>query len=337
MTMRLSVRRAAVLACALVTASATSAWSQARPLELRKGDHVVLLGNTTAERMQHFNHFETVLHARFPELQLVVRNIGWSADTITLQPRPLNFGDTPAHLAAQKADVILAFFGSNESFAGEAGLAQFEQELDAYLRAHLQASYNGRSAPRLALVSPIAHERLARLARVDTDARNRDLSRYTEAMRRVATQNGVPLVDLFTPTKQLMEQAQAPLTINGIHLNEVGDRAVSPILMAGLGFDVDGTRAASGPKLKTLESLRDLVADKNRQFFLRFRPSNAEYVVGRRLEPFGSVNFPPEMRELDELVAERDRQIWKRALDAQGLGYGDGAATRPSSAAAGRN
>lgn len=337
MTIRLLVRRAALLACVLVTVPAATAWSQSRPLELRKGDHVILLGNTTAERMQHFNHFETVLHARFPELQLVVRNLGWSADTITLQPRPLNFGDAPTHLSAQKADVILAFFGSNESFAGEAGLAQFEKDLDAYLRAHLKANYNARSAPRLALVSPIAHERLARLPRVDVDARNRELSRYTEAMRRVAAQNGVSFVDLHTPTKQLMEQAQAPLTINGIHLNEDGDRAVAPILMSGLGLDVEGTRAATGPKLKTLESLRDLVADKNRQFFLRFRPSNAEYVVGRRLEPFGSVNFPPEMRKLDEMVAERDRQIWKRALDVQGLGYGDGAATRPSSAAAGRN
>ena len=69
------------------TAAATPA------LELRKGDRVVLVGNTLAERMQLFNHFETLLHARFAELQLVVRNLGWSGDTITLQPRPLNFGD----------------------------------------------------------------------------------------------------------------------------------------------------------------------------------------------------------------------------------------------------
>jgi hypothetical protein len=182
-TCRPSVPLAVLQACALGVGLASNAWSQPRLLELRKGDHVILLGNTTAERMQQFNHFETLLHARFPDLQLVVRNLGWSADTITLQPRPLNFGDATKHLTEQKADVILAFFGSNESFAGESGLAQFEQDLDAYVKSHLEAKYNGQSAPRLALISPIAHERLPRLVHVDVDARNRELARYTEGRR----------------------------------------------------------------------------------------------------------------------------------------------------------
>ena len=56
-------------------------------------------------------------------------------------------------------------------------------------------------APRLALVSPIAHERLARLAHVDVEARNRELARYTEAMRRVAARRGVPFADVFTPMR----------------------------------------------------------------------------------------------------------------------------------------
>ena len=91
-------------------------------LELRARDRIVLVGNTLAERMQLFNHFETLLATRFPDLQLTVRNLGWSGDTVALQPRPLNFGTTPTHLYRQKADVILAFFGLNESFDGQAGL-----------------------------------------------------------------------------------------------------------------------------------------------------------------------------------------------------------------------
>ena len=45
-------------------------------LELKKGDRIILIGNTLAERMQYFGHFETLLHARFPELELVVHNLG---------------------------------------------------------------------------------------------------------------------------------------------------------------------------------------------------------------------------------------------------------------------
>jgi hypothetical protein len=314
-------RRMAVIAL-LLSALAVELGAQTDPvrLELRPGDRVVLVGNTLAERMQVYGHFETLLMARFPDLKLTVRNLGWSGDTTTLQPRPLNFGSAPTHLYKQKADVILAFFGLNESFDGEAGLARFEQDLDEYLRAHLAAKYNGRSAPRLALVSPIAHERLARLPRVDAEARNQDLARYTDAMRRVAAARGVVFVDLYAPTRAAMAQAAAPLTINGIHVNEDGDRLVARLLVAALGY-APGLRAAAPAEVKRLDALRALIHDKNQQFFYRWRPVNGEYVYGRRHEPFGSVNFPAEMQQLDGMVAERDRRIWSRAATVAGLTY----------------
>ena len=295
-------------------------FTQPAAFELRRGDRIVLLGNTLAERMQLFNHFETLLATRFAELRLTVRNLGWSADTVTLQPRPLNFGAAPTHLYQQKADVIFAFFGLNESFGGEAGLPAFERDLDAYLRGHLAAKYNGASPPRMVLVSPIAHERLARLPRVDVDGRNLELARYTEAMRRVASTSGVTFIDLFTPTHRAMASAPQPLTINGIHVNEAGDRLVARLLLDGLGL-ADTMRAAKGSELERLEALRETIRDKNQQFFYRWRPVNGEYVYGRRHEPFGSVNFPGEMKQLDEMVAERDRRIWDRARGLASVGY----------------
>jgi hypothetical protein len=313
------------LACVLLaTASSAQPYSDAvAPLELRKGDRIILLGNTQAERMQHFNHFETLLMTRFPDLELTMRNLGWSADTITLQPRPLNFPAAPTHLEEQKADVILAFFGSNESFEGDDGLPAFARDLDAYVKKHRQRSYNGQSPPRLVLVSPIAHERLARLERVDVESRNRALASYTEVMRRVAARNGVMFADLFGPTKRLMAQATRPLTINGIHLNEHGDRLVARILMKALGLGLDEMRPASSPQLEQLEALRETVREKNQQFFYRWRPVNAEYVMGRRVDPFGSVNFPPEMKALDRMVRELDRKIWASAGALRGIRYPD--------------
>lgn len=313
--------------------------SAAPRLALQPNDRIILLGNTQAERQQLFNHFETLLMTRFPDLRLVVRNLGWSGDTVTLQPRPLNFGDAATHLKQQQADVILAFFGLNESFAGEAGLPKFEQELDTWLRTQLDARYNGRAAPRLALVSPIAHERLARLPRVDVEARNAMLARYTESMRTVAARHAVPLVDLFTPTRALMAAADAdaeaaPLTINGIHVSPRGDRVTAALLMNGLGFgERDAMRSpTSTAERKALAALRELIRDKNQQFFYRWRPVNAEYIVGRRVEPFGSVNFPKEMAQLDQMVSERDRSIWTRALALKGVRFGD-EAPAPATAA----
>ena len=323
----MSTRWVSALAVAAVLLGLPGSVSaQSRPLTLQPRDRIVLLGNTLAERMQLFNHFETVLATRFPDLLLTVRNLGWSGDTVTLQPRPLNFGTTPTHLYRQKADVIFAFFGLNESFDGEAGLGRFEQDLAAYLRANLAAQYNGTSAPRIVLVSPVAHERLARLTQVDVDARNRELARYTAAMGRVAGKQGVTFVDLFTPTLALMAQGGPALTINGIHLNEEGDRVVAQLLMAGLGFD-RSRRPATSDDVRRLDALREVIRGKNQQFFYRWRPVNAEYVVGRRVEPFGSVNFPGEMKQLDALVAAGDRQIWKRAQALGGVAY---PSTRPA-------
>jgi lysophospholipase L1-like esterase len=289
-------------------------------LALRQGDRVVLLGNTLAERQQHFNHFETLLMTRFPDLRLVVRNLGWSGDTLTLQPRPLNFGDAAYHLSQQRADVVIAFFGLNESFEGEDGLSRFESDLDAYLRTHLAATYNGRTPPRMALVSPIAHEHLPRLAQVDAEGRNRELTRYTAAMQRAADRHGVAFVDLFTPTQDLMAQG-ARLTINGIHVNEAGDRVIADLLMDGLGFGGPALRVATAAQAQRLDALREQIRLKNEEFFRRWRPLNAEYIVGRRVEPFGSVNFPPEMRTLEARIEELDRQVWRRARGLKGIRY----------------
>src|SRR5688572_30271263 len=104
-------------------------------LKLAKGDHVVLVGNTLAERLQQHGNFETLLHSRFPELELVVRNLGWSADEISLRPRSKDFKDHGHRLSDHQANVILAFFGFNESFAGTAGLSQFEADLEGFLQA----------------------------------------------------------------------------------------------------------------------------------------------------------------------------------------------------------
>jgi hypothetical protein len=57
-----------------------------------------------------------------------------------------------------KADTIVAFFGYNESFDGPSKGGNFEAELDAWVQHTLSKAYNGKTAPRLVLVSPIAYE-----------------------------------------------------------------------------------------------------------------------------------------------------------------------------------
>ena len=140
-----------------------------------------------------------MLHARFPKHELVVRNLGFSGDEIGTRPRSKNFGTPDEWLSGlgapiggyednrfagteTKADVVFAFFGYNESFAGDAGLEAFKKELSGWISHTLAQKYNGRSAPRVVLFSPIAHEDLGNPDLPDGKENNQRLAIYTKAM-----------------------------------------------------------------------------------------------------------------------------------------------------------
>ena len=149
----------------------------ADPFLLHTGEHIAIIGNTLAERMQYDGWLETMLHARFPKHDLVIRNLGFSGDEIITRLRSKNFGTPDEWLSGKgapiggyeenrfagtntKADVVFAFFGYNESYAGQEGLDAFKQQLDDWITHTLAQKYNGKSAPRIVLFSPIAHEDL---------------------------------------------------------------------------------------------------------------------------------------------------------------------------------
>jgi hypothetical protein len=319
----------ATLVCALFVATPGIAQTtQEAPIRFERGERIVFVGNTFAERMGLFPHFEALLTARFPHDSLTFRNLGWSADEVALMPRPLNFGDLHTHLAEQQADVIFAAFGLNESFAGEEGLPKFREDLATFLRGLQEQTFNGRTAPRVVLISPIAHERLERLP-LDPSERNRMLALYTRAMQQVAGQMGVRFIDLFTPTGPLMQDAAlGDLTINGIHLDDRGYWIVSRLMMASLGLmppeqvaaDLQRARGGAEGTLdgSALVTLGDAIRDKNETFFLRWRAVNGEYIYGRRREPFGVVNFPGEMQQLESLIREKEHRIWALGAAASG-------------------
>lgn len=301
------------------------------PLGSAKGERVVILGGTFAERMQYFGYFESLLFSHESARDLVVRNLGWSGDEVALMPRPYNFiisagtgaQDDPdpgygsaftadadhrilsAHLEAQKADIILLCFGANEAFKGETGLAIFAADYQELIDHLSQQKFNGRTPPRLILVSPIAQEKLG-APYSDPNERNRNLKLYSGKIAEIAKKNDLVFVDLFGPTMSKMGQSKGePLTIDGLQLNARGQKIVAEALAAALGI--------TEPWSDELEPLRELVVEKNKQFFFRWRPINGEYVYGRRREPFGVVSFPPEMAQLDEMIAGLDRKIHSEA------------------------
>src|ERR1700747_2054072 len=73
-------------------------------VELKPGDHICIIGNTLADRMQHDGWLETLFHSRFPKDELVFRNLGFSGDELNLRLRSQSFG-TPDQWLAGSAPV----------------------------------------------------------------------------------------------------------------------------------------------------------------------------------------------------------------------------------------
>ncbi|NBR86257.1 MAG: azurin [Verrucomicrobia bacterium] len=313
-------------------ASPAPASSPAR-LVLEPGDHICLIGNQFAERMQHDNHWETLLLQRFPKHNLVVRNLAFPADEVDIKTeltienssyskgdkvlparlRSQNFGSPDQHLAFSKATVVLACFGFNESFAGPAGVAKFKGDLAYFIDHTRKQNYSGGGAPRIVLVSPIAHENLGNPNLPDGKANNVNLKLYTEAMATVAAEKDVPFVDLFTVTLKTYATSPFKLTHNGVHLNPDGHKVVARLLDEGL-FGKAGAPKEFNAKLHAE------LKEKNYQWFMRYRAVNGYYTYGKRSlvkfsdgEQRNADVMERERAVLDVMVANREARAWKVA------------------------
>jgi glucose/arabinose dehydrogenase len=309
------------LSAAVSAALAVAGWGNAadaqQAVKLEKGDHVSLIGNTLADRMQHYGWLETLTYSRLPDQELVFRNLGFSGDEVAFRDRSKDFGTPDEWLWWTHTDVIFAFFGFNESFQGAKGLDKFKADYDKWVKATLSKQYGTKGKPRLVLFAPIAVENLKDPNFPDGVELNKNIKLYADAIAEVAKANDVPFVDLFTISQELYKQAGKPMTINGIHLNEYGDQQLAQAIDKALF-------AAPAPARDTgsLEKLRQAVNDKNFHWFERYRTLDGYNVFGDRSKIKYKQELLPgkpavsnwdvmqrELQVLDVMTANRDKRV----------------------------
>lgn len=276
-------------------------------IELQKGDRIAIIGNSLAERMQHDGWLETYLQATHPDHNLVIRNLGYSGDQVHYRPRAhKGFGDSDTHLSKMDANVIFAFFGYNESYNDKPD--EFKEQLRAFINHTRQQKYDSINIPRIVLFSPIAHENLESKNLPDGSENNRRLEAYTNAMSEVAKELDVPFVDLYKKSREWYEASKEPLTINGVHLNEHGNREVARYIAESvIKGDVD-------LEPSKFDSLRAAVVEKNTLWFHKYRSISGNDVWGTRSSQDGNyATLQRELVMLEVMTANRDKKIWARA------------------------
>lgn len=274
------------------------------PLVLEKGDRIALVGNTLLDRGGQFGFFESMIYQSHPGLDLEIRNFAWSADEVDLQPRPDNFATVVQHLTREEIDVIFAAFGYNESFGGIEALPAFRERLTAYLAEMKASLFNGKTGPKIVLISPIANEDIASVPGASMN--NERLALYVEAMEEVAAEMEVGFANVFVATRTAFDDPATDLTINGAHMTSEGYEVFAEQLFSET-FD------QSPPQVN--EKLRELVLDKNRQYQRRYRPLNSFYYTGERRKDYGYLDFLPAMRNFELMTATREAAIHALAKD----------------------
>ncbi|MCB1061380.1 MAG: c-type cytochrome [Verrucomicrobiae bacterium] len=293
-----------------------------------KGERIVLIGNGLAERDVYYGRIETELQLRYPESALLLRNMGHVGDTPGFRPHPsrksqwafpgaeafhpdkvIHKGDgfysTPDQwLTHLKADTIVAFFGYNESFDGPSKVDNFQSELDAWVVHTLSKAYNGKAAPRVVLVSPVAFEDLSATRDLPNgEHENANLILYASAIETVAKKHGLTFIDLFTTTKKLYHETDEPLTTGGFIPNDQGYQQVAEILADGL-YEHQSRVSAVDPEL-----VNKAVKQKDWFWNNDYNLVNGVHAFGRRYNPYGPQNYPDELKKTREITALHDQRI----------------------------
>ncbi|MEZ5940580.1 MAG: GDSL-type esterase/lipase family protein [Planctomycetaceae bacterium] len=280
------------------------------PFALQKGDVVAILGNGLPDRMQHDGWMETLLQSQLVDQQVSFRNMSTSGDRPNNYPRSSGQMSMTSYLRHVKPTVVFGFFGYNESF--DAKPEEFKRQLLEFVKRTRGAKPNGKDFPRIVLFSPIAHEDTGNRNVPNGRAHNARLASYTAATAAAAEEAGVAFVDLFHPSLELFKQSKQPLTINGIHLTEEGNRQLAEVIASALlGKPV--TTSAS------LEPLRQAVLDKNLHWWNRYRASDGNDIWGGRStlafvdNQTNAAVLQPELAMLDTMTANRDVVVWAKA------------------------
>jgi putative membrane-bound dehydrogenase-like protein len=294
------------------TADVPADYRDPMPFAFRKGDVVAIFGNGLADRMQHDGWVETVLQSQLAGQNVRFRNMAISGDRPDSYPRSSGAWTQAEYLRHVKADVVFAFFGYNESFAGVEKVDEHRKKLVEFVKRTRATKPNGKDFPRIVLFSPIARENTNNPNVPDGKAHNALLLAYTMATEAAAKEAGVAFVDLYHPTLELFKNAKSPLTINGAHLSEEGNRQLAGVIATAL-FGKPVTASAE------MAALREAVRDKEIHWHNRYHASDGNDVWGSRSTlkfVDGQSNaevLQHELSMLDVMTANRDERVWARA------------------------
>jgi len=274
--------------------------STAEPFPIENGDRIVMVGSTFIERDVRYGCIETLITSHFHDYELTFRNLGWSGDDVfgiaraSFDPIPKGYERLINQIKDAAPTVLLISYGHNESFKGKEGLGAF---LDGYAKllddvASLKA--------KIVLISPTLQEDMG--SPLPNPAEHNSHARlYANAIADLAEERNLLYIDMIAALSFPTDHPKAHWTDNGVHYTEAGYWIVASTILESLGY------SAPPPNIEQLTPIRRVINEKNKLFFLKWRPQNATYITGFRKHEQG--RHAVEIPLFDPLVHEQEQRI----------------------------
>ena len=274
----------------MLAEQALAANSPAGPaIPLAKNDLLLFYGGGMVERLLESGHLEAQLQLAHPDLRLRVRSLAWTGDEVGYRLRAEGYVEHLKTLLARwPANVVVLGYGMNESFAGRAGLGEFRAQFEAHLREVARLHPNAK----LVLLSPIAVP--------EPGPRNAEIAVYSAVISELAKIRGALFVDLFAASQLAYAKSPVPLTTQGIHLNEAGNRELGVVIARALL----GQAAVARVPTWRVEDAALAAAQKSRAVADIVRPKNGVVYYGVRKRP---EEYAAEMPRYHQLIEQADQ------------------------------
>jgi lysophospholipase L1-like esterase len=195
------------------------------------GDRLAWIGGALVEQEIRSGDWELELTRHMPGAKLVIRNLGWSGDTVLGEARA-GFGSPAdgfkalvAQTIAVKPTVIWLQYGSNEAFADPLDIAVFRAQYEKLLDALAPTK------ARIVLVIPPPIE-IRPSPLPDVAPVNARMERVASEIQSIASARGLGVFSL----QQLWADVKTPQTTNGLQLAATGYRNVAPAFAKAVGM-----------------------------------------------------------------------------------------------------
>ena len=292
-----------------------------RVVTIRTNDVVAFVGGADVSAASFTGHLESLLAVRYPGARF--RNFGWEGDTVFSQPREVGFPALVDQLRRARVTVVCLQFGRAEALGGKYSVPEFYAAYERLVIACAQ------QMPRIVLVTPPPFER-GEDSLPDLSKRNAPLAAHANAVRTLARNRSLFLVDLFTALGAGKNE-RPRLTDNGLQLTPRGHALIAAAFLRELGSDQladqPGDPAGTGAWPETrFEKLRQTVMEKNQLWFNYWRPQNWAFLGGDRVTQPSSRDhrdpkvrwFPAEMEKYVPLIKAREEEMEKIAAHIRG-------------------